>query len=120
MSSKAEVRHAGNVAIVDLSGKIVLGEGSGQVRATIKELVSAGHKDILINLKQVTYLDSAGLGELVGSYATISNLGGRVKLLHAQGKVKDLLTVTKLYTVFVTFDDEAEALRSFSVEAARA
>jgi anti-sigma B factor antagonist len=120
MSTKAEVRHSGNVAIVDLSGRITLGEGSGLVRSTIKDLVTAGHKDILVNLKDVTYLDSAGLGELVGSYATITNSGGRIKLLHAQGKVKDLLVVTKLYTVFATFDDESEALRSYTREAAGA
>jgi|SRR5579872_3725116 len=120
MSSQAKTRQVGNVAIVDLGGKITLGEGSGMVRAAIKALVDAGHKNILLNLKDVTYLDSAGLGELVGSYATISNKGGQVKLLHAQGKVKDLLAVTKLYTVFVTFDDEAEALRSFAGDAAGA
>lgn len=120
MSAKAEVRQAGNVAIVDLAGKITLGEGSGMVRGTIKELVGDGHKDILINLKDVTYLDSAGLGELVGSYATITNAGGRIKLLNAQGKVKDLLAVTKLYAVFETFEDERQALRSYTGEAAGA
>lgn len=120
MSSRAQVRYSGNVAILDLSGRIMLGEGSGMVRGAIRELVNAGHKQILMNLQNVTYLDSAGLGELVGSYATVSNLGGTVKLLHAQGKVKDLLAVTKLYTVFVTFDDEAEALRSFAGETAKA
>lgn len=120
MSSKADVRNSGNVAIVDLAGKITLGDGSGLVRSTIKNLITAGNKDILLNLQDVTYIDSAGLGELVGSYATITNLGGRIKLLHPQGKVKDLLAVTKLYTVFVSFDDEAEALRSFAGEAAGA
>ena len=87
------------------------------MRSTIKDLVAAGRKDILINLKDVTYIDSAGLGELVGSYATATNLGGAVKLLHPQGKIYDLLQVTKLFTVFVTFDDEAEALRSFAAPA---
>jgi anti-sigma B factor antagonist len=120
MNFKVSVRHAGNVAIVDLAGKITLGEGCGMVRSTIKDLVNGGSRNILANLKDVTYLDSAGLGELVGSYATITNLGGAIKLLHAQGKVKDLLAVTKLYTVFVAFDNEAEALRSFSTEAATA
>ena len=120
MSFKVSVRHSGNVAIVDLAGKITLGEGCGMVRSTIKDLVSAGTRNILVNLHDVSYLDSAGLGELVGSYATITNLGGQIKLLHAQGKVKDLLAVTKLYSVFVTFDDEGEALRSFSGEAAKA
>ena len=120
MSSKADVRQVGNVAIVDLAGKITLGEGCGLVRGTIKELANDGNRNILLNLRNVTYVDSAGLGELVGSYATITNLGGQIKLLHAQGKVKDLLAVTKLYTVFVTFDDEAVALRSFAADAAGA
>jgi len=113
MSVKATVRHAGNVAIVDLAGRITLGEGSGTVRNTIKELLGAGRTNILLNLAGVSYLDSAGLGELVGSYASVGNAGGQIKLLHTQGKVKDLLTVTKLYTVFVAFDDETEAVRSF-------
>jgi len=114
MSAHANVRHANGVAIVDLSGKITLGEGCGLVRSTIKDLISAGNKDILINVQSVGYIDSAGLGELVGSYATVTNLGGRIKLLHVEGKVRDLLQVTKLYTVFVVFADEGEALRSFS------
>jgi len=120
MSSKAHVRHSGTVAIVDLSGRITLGEGSGLVRSTIKDLVGSGQRNILLNLKEVTYMDSAGLGEIVGSYASITNLGGQAKLLHAQGKVKDLLAVTKLYTVFETFDDESEAVRSFGTGAAGA
>ena len=118
MSLKAAVRRAGDVAIVELSGKITLGEGSGLVRNTIKDLVNSGQKNILINLKDVGYIDSAGLGELVGAYASVTNMGGNVKLLNPQAKVHDLLQVTKLYTVFVAFDDEAEALRSFSSPAA--
>jgi anti-sigma B factor antagonist len=118
MSLKATVRKAGDVAIVDLAGRITLGEGSGLVRSTIKDLVSNGQKNILVNLKEVSYLDSAGLGELVGSYASVTNLGGSIKLLHPQTKVHDLLQVTKLFTVFITFDDENEALRSFAVAAA--
>lgn len=114
MSAHASVRHSGDVAIVDLTGRITLGEGCGMVRATIKDLVSGGHKNILLNLQNVGYIDSAGLGELVGSYASINNLGGQIKLLNVEGKVRDLLQVTKLYTVFVTFSDEAEALRSFA------
>src|SRR3954469_16013439 len=98
MSLKAEVRSAGDVSVVDLSGKVTLGEGSGLVRSTIKELVSAGRKNILLNLKNVSYIDSAGLGEIVGAYATVSNIGGNIKLLHPQAKVHDLLQVTKLYT----------------------
>ncbi len=117
MSTKANVRRAGDVAIVDLSGRITLGEGSGLVRGTIKDLVNSGQKNILLNLKDVTYIDSAGLGEIVGAYATVTNAQGTVKLLHPQAKVHDLLQVTKLYTVFVTFDDEQEALRSFAAAA---
>src|SRR5579872_6309635 len=117
MTPKATVRQSGNVSIVDLAGKITLGDGSGLVRNTIKDLMTAGHRNILLNLAQVSYLDSAGLGEIVGSYATVANLGGAVKLLNPQGKVKDLLQVTKLYAVFVTFTDESEALRSFAAAA---
>jgi anti-sigma B factor antagonist len=117
MSLKAETRRVGDVAIIDLAGRITLGEGSGLVRNTIKELVNAGQKNILVNLKDVTYIDSAGLGELVGAYATVTNMAGQIKLLHPQNKVHDLLQVTKLYTVFVAFDDEAEAMRSFATAA---
>ncbi len=118
MSLKAEVRRTGDVSVVDLSGRVTLGEGSGLVRSTIKELVNSGRKNILLNLKEVTYIDSAGLGEMVGSYATVTNMGGNIKLLHPQSRVHDLLQVTKLYTVFVAFDDESEALRSFAAAAA--
>jgi anti-sigma B factor antagonist len=120
MSAKATVRKSGQVAIVDLAGRIVLGDGSGVVRETIKELVGKGQKNILLNLRDVTYLDSAGLGEIVGSYATVSSQGGDVRLLHAQGKVKELLTITKLYTVFVAYDDEAAAVKAMSAGAATA
>src|SRR5512140_949688 len=101
MSLKAEIRRSGDVSIVDLAGRITLGEGSGLVRSTIKELVTSGRKNILLNLKEVTYIDSAGLGELVGSYASVTNAGGNIKLLHPQAKVHDLRQTTKLYTVFI-------------------
>ncbi len=117
MSLKAEVRHKGDVAIVDLAGRITLGEGSGLLRTTIKDLVTDGNKNLLLNLGNVTYIDSAGLGEIIGSYATATNKGGHVKLLNVQSKVRDLLQLTKLYTVFATFDDEDEAVRSFAVAA---
>ena len=117
MACKVSVRQAGDVAVVDLSGRITLGDGSGTVRETVNDLVSKGQKQILLNLKEVTYIDSAGLGELVGAYATITNQGGEIKLLNAQGKVQDVLQVTKLYTVFETFMDEAAALRSFASRA---
>jgi anti-sigma B factor antagonist len=118
MSVKATVRKTGDVTIVDLAGRITLGEGSGLVRSTIKDLVTGGQKNILVNLREVSYIDSAGLGELVGAYATVTHAGGSIKLLHPQAKVHDLLQVTKLYTVFVAFDDENEALRSFASAAA--
>ena len=114
MSVKAAVRRIGDVSIVDLAGRITLGEGSGLVRTTIKDLVMSSQKHILVNLKDVTYIDSAGLGELVGAYATVTNASGVIKLLHPQARVHDLLQVTKLYTVFVAFDDEEEAVRSFA------
>lgn len=113
MSCKASERRVGDVTVVDLAGRITLGEGSGMVRNTIKKLVGAGEKNILLNLKEVSYMDSAGLGEMVGAYATVTNTGGNIKLLNPQGKISDLLQVTKLYTVFMTFADEGEAVRSF-------
>lgn len=114
MSAKADIRHSGKVAIVDLAGKITLGEGSGMLHKAIRDLVDAGHKDILLNLKGVTYIDSAGLGELVGSYATVTHQGGQIKVEHMQAKVQDLMQITKLYTVFPAFENEEEALRSFA------
>src|SRR5579862_9297786 len=115
MDAKANVRFSGFVAIVDLEGRLTLGADCGLVRSTIRGLVSQGHKSILLNLGGVSYIDSAGLGELVGSYATVTNLGGSLKLLNTQTRVNDLMQVTKLYTVFVNFTDEAEAVRSFEV-----
>ncbi len=120
MSLKANERRVGGVSVVDLAGRITLGEGSGLVRSTIKNLVASGQKNILLNLKDVTYLDSAGLGELVGSYASVTSAGGVIRLLHPQAKVHDLLQVTKLYTVFSAFDDEGEALRSYAPQTAGA
>ena len=121
MSFKATVRHTGDVAIVDLAGRLTLGEGSGILRSTIKDLIAQGQKKILVNLKEVSYVDSSGLGELVGAYASVTNAGGQIKLLNAQNRVRDLLTITKLYSVFEDFSNEAMALISFTGgEAARA
>jgi anti-sigma B factor antagonist len=119
MSCKAAVRHAGKVAIVDLSGRISLGEGSSLVRNTVKDLVGRGENKILLNLAEVSYMDSSGLGTLVGCYASVTTAGGKIKLLNAQGKVSEVLTITKLYTVFESFQDQDSALRSFG-EAANA
>jgi anti-sigma B factor antagonist len=113
MAAKANIRQVGDVLIVDLSGRIALGDGSGAVRETVKDMLKEGQKNILLNLGDVTYIDSAGLGELVGAYATVSNQGGHIKLLNVQKKVNDLLQVTKLYTVFESFTSETAAVRSF-------
>ena len=120
MAFKATVRHTGDVAIVDLAGRLTLGEGCGTLRDTIKSAIGAGDKKILVNLKDVTYIDSSGLGELVGSYASVANAGGTIKLLNAQSRVHDLLTMTKLYSVFESFNDEAVAVISFASSAASA
>jgi anti-sigma B factor antagonist len=121
MSFKATVRRTGDVAIVDLAGRLTLGEGSGTLRTTIKDLIAQGQKKILVNLKDVSYIDSSGLGEMVGAYASVSNAGGQIKLLNAQNRVRDLLTVTKLYSVFEDFSSEASALATFTGgDAARA
>jgi anti-sigma B factor antagonist len=120
MSASVDVRHAGDVAILNLGGRITLGEGAGLVRTTIKDLVAAGSRKILLKLHDVTYLDSAALGEIVGCYATLTNLGGQVKLLNPPGKVSDMLAVTRLYTILMSFTDEDAALRSFHTPAATA
>ena len=120
MACKVTVRHVGDVAVLDLSGRITLGDGSGTVRETVKDLIVKGQNKVLLNLQHVSYIDSAGLGELVGSYASMTNHGGHIKLLHAQNKVRDVLQVTKLYTVFESFEDEAAAIRSFASRASSA
>ena len=120
MAFKATVRHTGDVAIVDLSGKLTLGEGCGTLRETIKDAIAKGDRKILVNLKETSYIDSSGLGELVGSYASVTNAGGQIKLLNAESRVHDLLTVTKLYSVFESFSNEAVALISFAGSAANA
>ncbi|GIU75170.1 MAG: STAS domain-containing protein [Bryobacteraceae bacterium] len=113
MSLKLTTRQVGDVVIVDAAGRITLGEGSSAFRDTIKDLVNKGHKKILVNLGEVTYIDSSGIGELVSGYTTVSNAGGQMKLLNLTKRVHDLLQITKLYTVFEVFDDEAKALASF-------
>jgi anti-sigma B factor antagonist len=118
MGSKAAIREEDGVTIASLAGRITLGEATGMVRETIKDLLGKGRNKILLDLREVSYMDSAGLGELVGAYASVANAGGTIKLLHPQGKVKDLLAVTKLYTVFPAYEDEREAIRSFETQAA--
>ena len=113
MSIKASTRLIDGVTIVDLSGRITLGEGSSTLRETVRDLISKGQKNILLNLGDVTYIDSSGIGELVSSFTSVSNQGGKLKLLNLQKKVHDLLQITKLYTVFEVHTDEAAAVRSY-------
>ena len=106
-------RQAGDVTILDMDGKITIGEGSVALRSAIRRLLEEGKKKILLNLGQVGYIDSSGIGELVSSYTAISNAGGQLKLLNLTQKLKDLLGITKLLTVFDTYTDESEALSSY-------
>ena len=101
------------VSVLDLSGKIVLGEGDGQIRDRIKDLLADGQKRILLNLGEVNYIDSAGLGSLISSYTTTKRQGGQLKLVNLTKRIQDLLAITKLITVFETYENEAEALASF-------
>jgi len=113
VSMKASTRQVDGVTIVDLSGRITLGEGSVVLRDTIKDLLSKGQKKILLNLGDVSYIDSSGIGELVSAFTSVRNQGGELKLLHLTKKVHDLLQITKLYTVFDVKDDEAQAIGAF-------
>ncbi|HWO02800.1 MAG TPA: STAS domain-containing protein [Blastocatellia bacterium] len=106
-------RQAGDVTILDLSGKITIGEGSVQLREAVKRMLDDGKKKILLNLGDVSYVDSSGIGELVSSYTTTGNNGGQLKLLNQTKKIHDLLTITKLVTVFETHDNEETAIASF-------
>jgi anti-sigma B factor antagonist len=106
-------RQAGDVTVLDLSGKITIGEGSVSLRSAIRRLIEEGKKKILLNLAQVGYVDSSGIGELVSSYTTIGRENGQLKLLNLTQKIQDLLAITKLLTVFDTYDDEQTALNSF-------
>jgi anti-sigma B factor antagonist len=111
---KTSTRQIDGITILDLSGRITLGEGSVQLRDGVRDLLSKGAKKILLNLGDVNYIDSSGIGELVSAYTTVRNQGGDLKLLNLTKKVHDLLQITKLYTVFDIKDDEASAVASFS------
>ena len=114
MSVKLTVRQVGNVSVIDASGRITLGEGSSVFREAIRELVNKGNRKMLLNLADVSYIDSSGIGELVSGFTTTTNHGGQLKLLGLTKRVQDLLQITKLYTVFEVFDDESMAVRSFA------
>jgi anti-sigma B factor antagonist len=118
MHMTANTRQSGSVTIVDISGRIVLGEESAALRQLVCDLLSKGHKNILFNLVDVNYIDSSGLGNLVGSFTSVRKQGGELKLLNLTNKVQDLMQITRLYTVFDIMDDEAVAVKSFSQSAA--
>lgn len=114
MSAKLSPRQVGDVTVIDVSGRITLGEGSSNLREGIRELMAKGSKKVLLNLGEVSYIDSSGIGELVSGFTSVANQGGQLKLLNLTKRVQDLLQITKLYTVFEVFDDEAKAVRSFA------
>jgi anti-sigma B factor antagonist len=118
MDMKITNRQVGDVAIVDFSGRITLGEESAALRQAVHDLLAQGKKKILFNLGHVTYIDSAGLGHLISAFTSVKRQGGELKLLNLTDKVEDVLQVTKLYTVFDIMDDESVALKSFGQSAA--
>jgi anti-sigma B factor antagonist len=106
-------RQAGDVTILDMDGKVTIGEGSVALRTTIRRLIGEGKKNILLNLGGVGYVDSSGIGELVSSFTSVQKEGGKLKMLNLTQKIQDLLAITKLLTVFDVFENEGEALADF-------
>jgi anti-sigma B factor antagonist len=113
MALRATYRESQGITVVDIGGRITLGEGSALLRKTVRELLEDKRTLILLNLADVDYIDSSGIGELVSAYTGVKNRGGALKLLHLTKKVHDLLQLTKLFTVFDVYSDESTALRSF-------
>jgi len=114
VSMKATLRQVDSIIVIDMSGRITLGEGCTQLRELVREQLGKGKKELLLNLADITYIDSSGIGELVSAFTTVSNQGGQLKLLNLTKKVHDLLQITKLYTVFDIHDDEAKAIGTFA------
>ena len=110
---RIETRTVGDIQILDCSGKITLGEGTMAVRNAVREILKNGGKKILLNLGDVNYIDSSGIGELVSSFTSVTNQGGQLKLLNLTKKIQELLAITKLLTVFQVFENEQLALKSF-------
>jgi anti-sigma B factor antagonist len=110
-------RTVGDVVVLDLKGKVTLGDGDELLREAVNRLAEKGHKKVVLNLAEVPYIDSVGLGEIVRTYTTVSRQGGSLKLLNLTKRITDLLSITKLLTVFETFDSESEAVQSFSASA---
>jgi anti-sigma B factor antagonist len=113
MNMTTTTRHLGGITIVDITGRIVLGGESASVRDVIADLLSKGHKQILLNLARVDYIDSMGLGSLVGAFVSARKQGGELKLLNVPSKVTDVMQMTKLYTVFDIVNDEVAGVKSF-------
>jgi len=114
MSLKINIRETADAVILDMSGRVSLGDALADLRDSIREALAGDQKNILLNLAEVSYIDSSGLGQLIGSYATVTNRGGQMKLLNLQKRVNDLMQITKLLTVFETYTNEKEALGSFA------
>jgi anti-sigma B factor antagonist len=114
VSVRMTSRQVGDVTVIDAAGRITLGEGASDFRDTIRSLAAKGQKKILLNLSEVSYIDSSGIGELVSGFTTVTNGGGQLKLVGLSKRIKDLLQITKLYTVFDVYDEEATAVRSFA------
>jgi anti-sigma B factor antagonist len=114
MSLKITMRETADATILDMSGRVTLGEGLGDLRDSIREALSGTRKNIVLNLGEVSYIDSSGLGQLIGSYASVRERGGQMKLVNLQKKVVDLMQITKLLTVFETYNSETAALASFA------
>jgi anti-sigma B factor antagonist len=114
---KTSTRQVDGVTIVDLSGRITLDDGSAALRETVKQLVGQGQKNVLLNLREVQFIDSSGIGELISAFTSTRDQGGELKLLNLTKKVHDLIQITKLYAVFDIRDDEAAAIQAFSKSA---
>ncbi len=111
---KIEMRTIGDVRILDCSGKITLGEGTMAIRNAVRDIVQSGARKVVLNLADINYIDSSGVGELVSTYTSVLNGGGKLKLLNLTKKIRELLTITKLLTVFEAYDDEKAVLASFT------
>jgi len=116
MAVSFQTKMTGDVCVLSPEGKIVIGDEVGALREKIKEVLDGGHKNILVNLANVSYIDSTGVGALVGSFTTIRNQGGQMKLSNLSQRVKDILLVTKLLTVFDVYENETEGARSFAAK----
>ena len=114
MEIEISKRTVGDIQILDCSGKITLGEGTMTLRNTVRDIIAGNGKKIIINLENVNYVDSSGIGELVSTYTTVTNAGGKLKLLNLTKKIEALLVITKLLTVFDVFDNEQAAIASFN------